>query len=77
MLLVAFLHVGRDGGCFTEKEVSDHCLFLHKKNVAKWQMFKVNHFKEMECKKNAICRVMQLVDAGESVTRKESRLSGQ
>ena len=39
------------------------------KNVAKWKTFTICHFKKIECKKNVIYRVMQLVDAGESVTR--------
>ena len=45
------------------------------KNVAKWNTFTIGHFKKMECKKNAVFCVMQLVDAGQSVTRKESHLS--
>ena len=45
------------------------------KNVAKWKTFDFGHFKKMEYKKNAIYWLRQLVDAGESVTQKESRLS--
>ena len=44
------------------------------KNVAKWKTFTICHFKKIECKKNVIYRVMQLVDAGESVMQKESRV---
>ena len=48
---------------------------FYKKRVAKWKTFSICHFKKMECKKNVIFHVMQLVDAGESFTRKESHLS--
>ena len=43
-------------------------------NVAKWKTFTIGHFKKMECKKNVIFHVMQLVNAGESVMQKESRV---
>ena len=36
------------------------------KNAAKWRTFIIGHFNKMECKKIAICRMIQLVDAGES-----------
>ena len=42
------------------------------KNVAKWKTFAIRHLKKIECKKTVIYRVMQLVDAGESVMQKES-----
>ena len=45
------------------------------KNVPKWKTFTVCHFKKMECKKNAIYCIMQMVDAEESVMQKESRIS--
>ena len=45
------------------------------KNVAKWKMFTIRHFKKIECKETVFYRVMQLVDAGESVLQKESPLS--
>ena len=48
---------------------------FYRKNVTKLKAFTIGHFKKMECKKNAIYRVMQLVDAGKSVTQRESRLS--
>ena len=44
------------------------------KNVTKWKTFTTGHFKKMECKKKAIYRVMQLMDAGMSVTQIESRV---
>ena len=44
------------------------------KNAAKWKMFTVRHFKKMECKKIAIYRVMQQMDAGKSVTQTKSRV---
>ena len=45
-------------------------------NVTKWKMFTIGHFKKMECKKKtAFHRVIQLVDAGESVSQTENRLS--
>ena len=45
---------------------------FYAKNTAKWKMFTIHHFKKIDCKKNAIYRVMQLVDAGESVMQKKS-----
>ena len=46
-------------------------------NVTKWKMFTIGHLKKMECKKkkNALHRVIQLMDAGESVSQTENRLS--
>ena len=39
------------------------------KNVSKGKMYTFQHFKKMGCKKNAIYRVMRLVDAGEAVAQ--------
>ena len=38
-----------------------------------WVVYTFQHFKKMGCKKNAIYRVMRLVDAGESVAQKEGQ----
>ena len=38
------------------------------KNVSKWKTYTVRHFKEMGSKKLADYRVLQLIDAGETVT---------
>ena len=38
------------------------------KNVSKWKTYTVRHFKEMGSKKLAVYRVLQLIDAGETVT---------
>ena len=38
------------------------------KNVLKWKTYTVRHFKEMGSKKLAVYRVLQLIDAGETVT---------
>ena len=49
---------------------------FYEKIVARWKTFSVCYFKKMESKKkNVIFQVMQLADAGESVTQKESRVS--
>ena len=47
---------------------------FNEKNAAKWKTFTVRHFKKMECKKIAIYRVMQQMDAGKSVTQTKSRV---
>ena len=44
------------------------------KNDSKGKTYTVSHFKKVVCKKTAIYCVMQLIDAGESVTLKESRV---
>ena len=46
---------------------------FYRKNVSKRKMYTFQHFKKMGCKKNAIYRVMRLVDAGESVAQKEGQ----
>ena len=66
-MLATFLHVGRP------KVRCQIIADFYGENVAKWNT--IGHFKKMECEKNAVFHVMQLVDAGESVTRKESHLS--
>ena len=43
---------------------------LYGKNVSKGKMYTFQHFKKMGCKKNAIYRLMRLVDAGESVAQR-------
>ena len=48
---------------------------FYEKKVAKWKTFSVRHFKKIECKKTSFFHVMQLLDAVESVTQKESRVS--
>ena len=49
---------------------------FYEKKVAEWKTFSVRHFKKMECKKKtSFFHVMQLLDAVESVTQTESRVS--
>ena len=48
---------------------------FYEKIVARWKTFSVRYFKKMESKKTLIFHVMQLADARESVTQKESRVS--
>ena len=44
------------------------------KNVSKGKMYTFQHFKKMGCKKkNAIYRVMRLVDAGEALAQEEGQ----
>ena len=45
------------------------------KNVSTWKMFTIRYLRKIKCKKIVIYGVMQLVDAGESVTQKEGRVS--
>ena len=45
------------------------------KYVPMRKMFTIHHFKKIKCKKIVIYGVMQLVDAGESVTQKEGCVS--
>ena len=45
------------------------------KYVPMRKTFTIHHFKKIKCKKIVVYGVMQLVDAGESVTPKEGRVS--
>ena len=67
-----FPHEEGDGGSFTGSAASNYCQFL-RENCFKGENVYLPHFKKKGCKKIAIYHVMRLVDARETLAKKEGQ----